>query len=167
MISPVSVSSFFLRTILFSVIITCITISTALAAQPYTNAAGLRIETGKDGNAGFSFKRFIADTYALEGMLLSDMKEGVELSGLFEYQSPITGISPQLYWFGGAGLHIGSWGEHDQFVAGIDGILGVEYKFDDIPLAISADWHPVYNFVTENEQKIWPMKFGATLRYLF
>ncbi len=168
------VSSLFKRTrkraitlicaLFFSAIFIC---APSLQAAPYNNAAALRLEAGKDGNSGFTFKHFFFDPIALEVMLLSDMKEGVELSGLCEYQSPIPGLSKEFYWFAGAGLHAGSWGEKDQFVAGVDAVIGIEYVLPDLPMAIGVDWHPVANFISEKEQKIWPIKFGVSLRYCF
>lgn len=58
-----------------------------------------------------------------------------------------------LYGFGG---HLGFWdGGHARWadddrsytVLGIDGILGLEYSFVEVPICISLDWKPALNLI--------------------
>ena len=139
----------------------------AYAAADYTAGLGLRLEAGADGNAGISYKQFLSARNAVEGLLLTDLNDGVEVSGLYMFQSRFPGSARDLRWYAGGGAHIGTWGKHDEFVLGPDGILGVEYSFSDIPLSISIDWHPVFNIITEKNDRFWPAKFGLTMRYTF
>jgi len=44
--------------------------------------------------------------------------------------------------------------------------LGAEYTFSKIPLNISMDWKPIFNFVTAKpDSRFWPTKFGISARY--
>lgn len=152
----------------FSIVfIFSVVVSNILTALPYYNGAAIRIEMGKDCNSGIGFKHFTSEDLAIEGLLLTDMKKGAEVTGLLEYHSIIPGTPPEVNWFAGAGAHIGSWGKDDNIVLGLDGILGIEYTFTDLPIAISADWHPVANLYSKNDEKMWPMKFGISIRYIF
>lgn len=138
-----------------------------LFANQYKAGLGLRLEAGKDGNEGVAYKQFLHGNFAAEGLLLSDFNEGVEGTLLAEVQNGFPGAPKELMWYAGGGAHIGFWGDDDSFVTGLDGIIGVEYAFKEIPLALSLDWHPVFNVYTEKNDRFWPMKFGITARYIF
>lgn len=137
------------------------------AASSYTSGIGLRLEAGADGNAGVSYKQFLSDRGAVEGLLLTDLNEGVELAGLYLFQGRFPSAPKTLRWYAGGGVHAGTWGKHNRFVLGPDGMLGMEYAFADAPLALSLDWHPVLNVITENSGHFHPAKFGLTIRYTF
>jgi hypothetical protein len=147
------------------------------AASTYKAGLGLRIEGGRDGNEGVTYKHFITTNTALEGLFMSDWDNGIEISALYLYQAKFPGAPNELMWYAGAGAHVGFWGMHDRndknheddddTVIGPDGLIGIEYAFSQIPLAVSFDWHPVYNIVTKNDEHFWPMKFGIVLRYTF
>ncbi len=97
-------------------------------------------------------------------------------AGIFEYHIPM----PKREWqiFFGGGLHTGVWNHngdwyyndqrHDQneFIFGINAIGGVEYKFKKIPLALSGDFRPAVNFVTEPKFFAHNM-IGVAARYTF
>jgi hypothetical protein len=142
-------------------------LTSELFAGQYHAGLGLRLEAGKDGNEGVTYKQFMHENVALEGFLLSDFNEGIEGTGLAMFQKGFPGAPKELMWYAGGGGHIGFWGDDDPFVAGVDGILGVEYAFKEIPLALSLDWHPAFNFVTEKNDYFLPMKFGVVARYIF
>jgi hypothetical protein len=133
----------------------------------YKGGLGLRLEGGKDGNSGVSYKQFVRQNTALEGLFLSDFDDGFEISALGMTQNGFPGAPSELMWYGGGGAHIGFWGDRNPFVAGIDGILGIEYAFRQIPLSLSLDWHPVFNIISEKDDRFFPMKFGLTVRYIF
>jgi hypothetical protein len=137
------------------------------SAAVYKGGLGLRLEGGRDGNSGVSYKQFVRQNMAFEGLFLSDFDDGFEISALGMTQNGFPGAPSELMWYGGGGAHIGFWGDRNPFVAGIDGILGVEYAFRQIPLSLSLDWHPVFNLISKEDDRFFPMKFGLTVRYIF
>jgi hypothetical protein len=73
----------------------------------------------------------------------------------------------------GAGAHIGFWnGRYNPWwdekveshaVFGIDGQIGLEYTFNEIPLNLSVDWKPAINLV--GSSNFWGDEFGLSIRY--
>jgi hypothetical protein len=122
-------------------------ISTATAqstGREYTTAVGVKLLDG----AGITLKHFITDNHALEGIGFF-WSRGARITGLYEIHFDING-APGLKWYVGPGAHIGfyntkygggSW-------AGIDGVLGLDYKINNAPLNLSIDWQPSFEFGT-------------------
>ncbi|GGA83269.1 hypothetical protein [Puia dinghuensis] len=114
----------------------------------YETAVGLKFWPG-----ALTVKHFIQDDRALEG-ILSFWDGGFRLTGLYEFHGDING-APGLKWYVGPGAHLG-WYNGDYYHGyyynsgalsiGVDGILGLEYKFDGAPIAISADINPYIEF---------------------
>jgi hypothetical protein len=50
-------------------------------------------------------------------------------------------------------------------VIGIDGIIGLEYVFRDIPINIGLDWKPALNII--GNTSFWPDKGAVSIRYIF
>ena len=81
-----------------------------------------------------------------------------------------------MKWYFGVGGHIGFWnGDYTNHywgepgttytVVGIDGILGLEYSFSEIPINIGLDWKPAFNIVGYSG---WWADGGAlSIRYIF
>ncbi|GAB1373476.1 hypothetical protein MASR1M46_03560 [Bacteroidales bacterium] len=140
-------------------------ISTAAFSQNYKTAIGLRTGT----SLGASIKHFISQPGALEGILDVDIVKHDEMkikaTGLYEYHFDVN--VDGLYVYAGAGA---SAGVHvaglysKQFMMGIDLIGGVEYKFNNIPLAISADWNPKIQLISNAGLKV--PNLGFTVRYI-
>jgi hypothetical protein len=89
---------------------------------------------------------------------------------LIEYhlQLPI----PSLRIFFGGGLHAGWWASRpnsdyiDEGILGLDGIGGLEYLFERVPLGISGDIRPSINYIQEVE--FLPHNIiGVSIRYYF
>lgn len=82
---------------------------------------------------------------------------GVDLLWDFIYQ-PING--EDLYWYAGVGPYafLGS-----PFALGAVGELGLEYKFNKIPLTIGADWRPFFRLIDNTDLGFGG--FGVNLRY--
>lgn len=112
-------------------------------AQTYENAIGVRIGSYN----GVNFKTFVNTNKALEFNLAvrsnNDFKRFI-LTGLYEVHNPING-APGLLWYYGGGGSIGSYKyrdfEGDLFLSA-DGVLGLDYKFDGVPLNLAVDWRP-------------------------
>ncbi len=143
------------------ILLTGLMISAPASAQPGRTGLGLRLSP--DG-AGFTGKFFVDRNLAIEAQLnaggaFAGDGQSVTAVGLLEYHIPLPDPSWRVFFGGGA--HMGTWdhrykayeGRHDQhdreFIAGIDGVGGVEYLFKKIPLGLSADFKPAINLASE------------------
>jgi len=114
----------------------------------YKAALGLKFIYG----VALTGKVFIKENAALEGILkyngAGGLGSNIAFTALYEYHAPIKGVDG-LRWYLGGGGHVNyfSWKDSDVDAVttfGVAGILGLEYKFANLPLAISADWQPAY-----------------------
>ena len=57
-----------------------------------------------------------------------------------------------MKWYVGPGAHVGFYDyyDHNNHVDGtffgIDGVLGLDYKFNGAPINVSIDWQPSFEF---------------------
>ena len=125
-------------------------ISLSLNAQDYKTSLGLRAGVPY----GLTIKHFFGRSNAVEGILASRYR-GFVATALLENEH-WTGGYPSLNWFWGVGAHVGFWdaganpnldNTYSGSVLGLDGILGLEYTFDEIPLNLSLDILPTLNLV--------------------
>jgi hypothetical protein len=146
----------------------------SLNAQDYKTSLGLRAGL-PFGFSGVTIRHFLNKYNAVEGIVASNF-EGIIATGLFENEHR-TGFYPGVNWYWGLGAHIGFWGPGANryinsaqnysggAVMGIDGIFGVEYTFDDIPLNLSVDVLPNVNLFGYPG---WNLINGAvSIRYVF
>jgi hypothetical protein len=112
-------------------------------AQEYKTAIGIRLGPNSAAIApGFSVKHFIDDKHALEGIV--GFKDGIGFCGLYEWHHPIASVE-HLQWFVGAGGYA-AYRIKTAYI-GAAGIVGIDYKFPEIPLNISIDWKPELNII--------------------
>lgn len=118
--------------------------------QSYTSAFGMRIGVP----FGISAKHFVTHSIALEG-ILSSRYNSILLTGLVEFQYPIS-QSNTLSWYIGGGAHLGilnsiytPWpNDRDKYtVVGIDAILGLEYTIPRFPLSLALDMKPTIHII--------------------
>lgn len=104
--------------------------------------------------SGISFQHYLSDGKAIEG-LFQFARGGMNITGLYELHEPINGADGFGFYYG-AGAHLGIYQKDrnnlfgDRYtgsgsVIGADGIVGVEYIFDQIPLQLSLDYKPALN----------------------
>lgn len=112
--------------------------------QSYSTAIGVKFWPG-----AISIKHFIEDDKALEG-LASFWPGGFRFTGFYEIHGDVGGVDG-LKWYVGPGAHFGFYNGYayngyyygsGAFSLGVDGILGLEYKFDGAPIAVSVDINP-------------------------
>lgn len=149
-------------------IIISIILEVTVQAQEYKTSMGLRAGLP----VGITAKHFMNRTYAVEGIVATRWG-GFVMAGLFEREYRIVDY-PGFYWFWGGGIHIGKWDEgynprlkstYAGPVAGIDGIIGLEYTFDELPLNVSVDLLPSVNLLGSAG---WGGINGAlSIRYVF
>lgn len=144
-------------------------------AQEYNSAIGLRLGP----LTGITYKKNLRSnlyleligTMRLNGFLNNSF--GTNLTALVEYQRDFNGLMG-LSWFVGGGAHVGLWSgsgsnlyfteDRMHLLLGIDAVVGLEYAFDDIPLAISIDYKPSFNFI--EYFGLWFDEVALTFRYL-
>lgn len=141
----------------------------ALGAQDYHTGLGLRASV----SPGISVKHFITTNMAGEG-ILTVRWGGFNLTGLAEWHLPVFDTEGFYFLYGG-GAHLGVWDRDRDYYGntrdgttvflGIDGIIGLEYAFPDIPLSIGLDWKPGMNMLADFG--FFFDDLAISLRYLF
>lgn len=136
----------------------------------YNTALGLKV--WGDGG-GVTIKHFILPNQAIEGIGYF-WDRGTRITGLYEFHFDIAG-APGLKWYVGPGAHVGiyndryqdrygNYGNGGSFV-GIDGVIGLDYKFDRAPINLSLDWQPSIEF--GNNRGFYGGWGGIGVRYTF
>lgn len=132
---------------------------TTLQAQDYKMGLGVRLSSAQPVvNNSVSFKYFLNEKAAVEGLLC--FGDPVALGALFELHNPLG--TPGLKWYYGGGGYIGFGGKSN---VGAQGVVGLDYKFNNIPLNLSLDWKPELNIVSSINFE--PAAFGFTGRFTF
>jgi hypothetical protein len=150
----VSTTKHIMKKIITMAVIFTVAVSMQANAQSmgstYKTALGVKFYPG----AGITLKHFIKSNAALEGIGYF-WRDGMRVTGLYEFHGDING-APGLKWYVGPGAHIGFWNDRywrDRYgrrrggaVVGIDGVLGLDYKFKGAPINMSVDWQPSFEF---------------------
>ena len=149
-------------------LISAIVFSVAADAQDYKTGVGLRLGT----SVGVTAKHFVGERSAFEG-LLTTRWQGLEITGLYEIHNNAFDVD-RLNWYFGFGGHFGfyngdhtPWGEegNNYTIVGIDGIIGMEYSFVDVPIGFSLDWKPMFNLT--GYTGFWGDALALSVRYNF
>ncbi len=86
---------------------------------------------------------------------------GVGIEVLWDFlNKPLGGEA--FSWYAGVGpsLLIG-----DPFILGVSGEIGLEYHFNQVPIAIGVDWRPTFQIIEDTD--FWADGFGFNVRYVF
>ena len=150
--------------------IVLISASQTLSAQDYKTALGVRLSSANAmQNNSISIKQFINDKTAIEGLFT--FGDPLSLGALLEFHKPLS--APGLKYFYGAGGYIAFLKKVNvttQKIStepnfGAQGIIGLDYKFTNIPLNISLDWKPELNIVSDINFE--PAAIGFSARFTF
>jgi hypothetical protein len=122
--------------------------SSQSTGSAYNTALGLRFSP-----AAVTVKHFVKSNAALEGLGYF-WEDGFRITGLYEWHGDIRGAAG-LKWYVGGGAHLDFFdsdyrrrNEPDGGVAlGLDGVLGLDYKFRGAPINLSLDWQPSITFI--------------------
>ena len=131
----------------------------------YKQAIGIKFP----GGTSITYKNFITETKSIEA-LMTFWEKGFKLSALYEFNFPIQDVQG-LNWYVGPGVHLGGWKnkfkdeQKSSADFGIDGIIGLDYKFADIPINISLDWQPSITLLGNSD--FVPTMGGLAIRYTF
>lgn len=103
---------------------------------------------------GFSLRTRVAPKTKLE--FLGYFSDGFRLTGLYEYFGALN-EEKNLKFFIGGGAHLG-FADKDHggnANGGVDGIIGLDYKFMKLPIDISLDYQPAFGFGDESNFTSW------------
>lgn len=161
------VQKIFMRAVFISFLTIFIFTASLNAQAPYKRALGLKFP----GGLSVSYKKFISNTHNLEAQFTA-WNEGFRVAGLYEFNFYSFEKIPELSWFVGPGVHIGFW-KHDDTTKnfnshadiGIDGIIGLDYKFKNVPVNVSIDWEPAVTLI--GSAGFTPVFGGVAIRYTF
>lgn len=168
------------KTLFLLVMIFLMTQIDTKAQASYDMAGGLRAAWG----VSLTGKKFINDNAAIEGILnyrrwgyFTFNYNRITLSALYEYHVSLADDLdlPGLSYYYGGGLFVGRYGgdfgdigdfDGGSTYAGLLGVIGIDYAFEDLPINISVDWMPGIavsgygnGFAGENG--------GVAIRYIF
>lgn len=144
--------------------------STAVSAQDYKTALGVRLSSSAAMvNNSVTFKQFISDKTAIEALF--SFGDPLALGAILEFHKPLTpaGLS---YYYGAGGyisfikntnVNTGKTTSDPNF--GAQGVVGLDYKFSNVPLNLSLDWKPELNIVSDINFE--PAAIGFTARFTF
>lgn len=147
--------------------------SNTSAASNYQIAAGLKFGGYENGISG---KYFFKDNTAIEA-ILGFRSHGVVITALYEIHQIAFNV-PALKFYYGFGAHIGGIGNgtyrrfngdnhvdaNNHIILGADGVIGLEYKIPEAPIAVSLDLNPRIELATGPFMDIAP---GLGIKYTF
>jgi opacity protein-like surface antigen len=125
-------------------------------AMAQDNALGVRLT----GGAEVSYQRTLNDVNRLEFNLGWGWNT-TTLTGYYHWLFPIT---DGLKWYVGPGAGLGIFQSSTNL--GVGGTIGIEYNFD-IPLQLSLDWRPMFNFGSSHDNNYSSSNVGLGIRYRF
>jgi len=132
----------------------------AANAQGYRTSVGVRLGSSAPAiKNGITLKHFIGNN-AIEGIL--SFGDGTALCGLYEMHKPLA--SDKLQWLIGFGGYVGLSNQTTTRL-GAAGIIGLDYKFNAVPLNLTLDWKPELNIVSKVGFESSGIGFSA--RYTF
>jgi hypothetical protein len=143
------------------IFVLAIGIASVIKAQEYKTGIGVRLGT----SSGLTIKHFTGPASAIEG-LFTTRWDDFSFTGLYEINARAFDVD-HLTWFYGGGGHLGFYnGNHTNSYAvlGVDGIIGLEYTFDEVPINLGIDFKPTLDLIGYVD--FWP-EAAFSVRYVF
>lgn len=116
------------------------------------NALGLRLGDNDGFGGELSYQRGLSDNNRLEldlGWRNSNNVDAFKLTGVYQW---VWNIDGGFNWYAGVGGGVGNWSidapgvDDSKTFAFVAGDLGIEYKFDEVPIQLSLDIRPELYF---------------------
>jgi len=168
------------RVILFAALVAVTAVVNA--QSDYKQAIGVRFSSNTAYDAAaVSYKFFVTRPGAIElnlgvgdrGYWYGHDKRravGVNFAGTYQHHFDIKPV-PGLKWFVGGGLVLFNTNakadDYDGFGAGIYPTGGIDYKFRDISLNLSADFRPILHITAPDHFNTFHPTAGVAARYTF
>ncbi|MEP7374027.1 MAG: hypothetical protein ABI675_11600 [Chitinophagaceae bacterium] len=158
------------KIISISLIVAILAFTNSVSAQAYKTGIGVRLSSAQAMvNNSITLKHFLNERSAIEALF--SFGDPLSLGALYEIHKPFS--SEGLQWFYGGGGYIGfvktynpnkNKNETDANF-GAMGVVGLDYKFANLPLNISLDWKPELNLVSDINFE--PAAIGFSARFTF
>ena len=153
-----SLNSFMQRYLVLFGLLFLLLISSTADAQDYRFALGVRLSNSMPTlNNSVTGKYFITDKSAVEGMVSFGSRFGIGALVEIHKPFPVEGLK----WFYGGGAYLG-FQDNDTYF-GPTGILGLDYKFTNVPINLSLDWKPELDIIPDIN--FVPDAFALTVRF--
>ncbi|MEN9569962.1 MAG: hypothetical protein RL172_1193 [Bacteroidota bacterium] len=135
--------------------------SLSASAQSYSKALGLRLGPNSAAvTAGFTGKYFLNERTAVEGII--GINDGLGICALYQIHFPIAAVN-NLQWFAGPGAYVAF--RNSTTMVGAAGIVGLDYKFEELPINLTLDWKPELNLLSKIAFE--SSGLGLSVRYTF
>ncbi|WP_162618737.1 hypothetical protein [Pedobacter yulinensis] len=144
----------------------------------YKTALGVKFLWG----IALTGKHFFSQKHGAEAIVryhgYAGVGNDINLTLLYEYHRKF-GQPAGLSWYLGGGAQAGNFtykgiynnpaaGNDSQMYYGVSGVAGLEYKFRSLPLAVSADWQPVFLLQDYSDRTGFAAENGGLgLKYTF
>jgi hypothetical protein len=144
---------------------------TKLSAQDYKTALGIRLSSSAPMiNNSITLKHFLNETTAIEALF--SFGDPLALGAMVEMHKPL-GTTEGLRWFYGGGAYLAFVKTYNpeknrdetNTNFGGQGVIGLDYKFVNLPLNLSLDWKPELNLI--GDINFEPAAVGFTARFTF
>jgi hypothetical protein len=158
------------KALLAVLFLTGIIFTNHLSAQDYKTALGIRLSSSAPMvNNSITLKHFISETAAVEALF--SFGDPLAIGGLLEVHKPLG--TEGIKWYYGGGAYLAFVKNYDpnknrdytETNFGAQGVLGLDYKFVNLPLNLSLDWKPELNLV--GDINFEPAAVGFTARFTF
>ncbi len=146
-------------------------------SQDFKNAVGIR--AGLTGGVEY---RIYTDELNSYKFLLGSRDRGLVFNVMKEFHKlDLFDFTDQLYLVYGGGLHVGyeRWDEQHYnynysynvtrtaFIAGLDGLAGLEYLFREVPVSLGLEVKPYFDFFGREMFDFQFFDFAFTVKYHF
>ena len=158
------------KIISISLIVAILAFTNTVSAQAYKTGIGVRLSSAQAMvNNSITLKHFLNERSAIEALF--SFGDPLALGALYEIHKPFS--TEGLQWFYGGGGYVGfvktfnpnkNRNETDVNF-GAQGVIGLDYKFANLPLNISMDWKPELNLVSDINFE--PAAIGFSARFTF
>jgi hypothetical protein len=155
---------------------------TVSGQQLYEKSGGIRL----GGTSGLTYKKFVTEDEAVE-IMLSGRNDGLQFTALYLFHEPMEfSFNDRFYVHYGLGGHIGFekfddlaktiineagdqfiFEEKTFFTMGVDGSLGIEYRWLEVPMTIGFDIKPFFSFIGMRHVKARFWDSALSFKYVF
>lgn len=140
------------------------------------NTIGLRVGNNYGLGIEISYQKKLSAKNRLEldfGWKNDNNTDAIKISGIYQWYWK---IEKELDWFAGFGSGLGTWNTNDNYNNGyagdnglfvvINGDIGIEYNFKEIPIQIAIDGRPEFIF-NNYDKNDFGFNIGLAARYKF
>lgn len=127
----------------------------------YKTAVGVKLWDG----GGVNLKTFIAEKTALE-FIGFFYRGGTRVTGLYELHGDLN-TEGNLKWYVGFGGHVDFLRNTQRNTTGFgaDGVIGLDYKFTNMPFNIAIDWNPSLQLGVAERNGLNASRGGVAFRF--